>query len=305
MPRPLGEWHLDRHDCCAPAWVDDLFPFPTPPALAKLVDIAWPHAFIDEELYDDGLLTTHYDFMFDLESVPRAPDGWEEAYPGPAWRGDHVPLFATPEYLQFGHLGNGTYVGWVVPAPELGGTDHPVALFGQEPGGRVIARDTRAGLEWMLSFGLRKENLSDDDRSLIARVAAELDLDPASERAVTPDGFDVVVPLELAVPSGWRHEPGAYGIGPGVLAPADAFAPDGPMDSYRLDDVLADAAQLLGAGFPATALHGIMDAFHRDIAHFTSLLPLWVRAYQDLGRPQFTTRLDHILPMYEGLQPLS
>ncbi|MES4905885.1 MULTISPECIES: hypothetical protein [unclassified Streptomyces] len=281
-----------------PPWVDDLFSFPTPPALATLIDIAWEYAFTDEGEYDDGLLSTHYDFMFDLEAVPSAPDGREYAYPGPSRLPPTVPLYATPELIPFGHLGTGTHVGWVVPAPELRGADHPVALFGDEPGARVIGRDTRAGLEFMLSLGLRRQNLDDADRALIARLAAELDVHPTPETGVTPDGFDAVVPLDLAVPAGWRHEPGAYGIG--VLAPADAFDDRGPAYGHGLEDVLADATGLLDAGRPAAALLGLTDAFHDNSEWFTELRPLWARAYRDLGRPYYAERLDLMLPMYPG-----
>ncbi|MDL4773988.1 MULTISPECIES: hypothetical protein [Thermomonosporaceae] len=290
-----------------PPWVDDLFPFPTPPGLARLVDIAWADAFTDEDEYDEALLATHYDFMFDLEAAPGAPDGWEYAYPGPSLtkgvRQDHVPMFATPELVQFGHLGNGTCVGWVVPAPELRGTDHPVALFGQEPGARIIGADTRAGLEWMLSLGLRKKNLRDDDRALIARLATELDLHPTPEHGITPDGFDTIVPLELTVPAGWRHEPDVNGAGVGVLAPAGAFTDRGHMYAGGcLDEILAHTDRLLDTGYPATALLELTDAFHDDHDRFTHLHPLWARAYHDLDRPQLATRLETMLPMYAPLQ---
>jgi hypothetical protein len=49
-----------------PYWVDDLFSFPTPPALAKLIDIAWERAFTDEGEYDDVLLTTWARVYHDL-----------------------------------------------------------------------------------------------------------------------------------------------------------------------------------------------------------------------------------------------
>ncbi|GAA2397588.1 hypothetical protein GCM10010191_00290 [Actinomadura vinacea] len=286
-----------------PPWVDDLFPFPTPPALAKLIDIAWEHAFTDEDLYDECLLASHFGFMFDLEAVPAAPDGWEYTYPGPALasgvRQDFVPLWATPELVRFGSLGTGTYVGWVVLAPELNGADHPVALFGDDAGMRLIARDTRAGLEWMLSLGLRRQNLRDDARALIARLAAELDIHPAPEHGITPDGSDAVVPLEPAVPSGWRHVPGRDGTGVGVLAPADAFAAQGPVNSGELDEILAGADRLLDAGFPASALLELTDAFHDDPDRFAGLHPLWARAYRDLGRPRFADRLALMATMYD------
>ncbi|MFI9046007.1 hypothetical protein [Streptomyces sp. NPDC053427] len=283
-----------------PHWDDDLFSFPTPPALAKLIDIAWEHAFTEDDEYDEGLLETYYDFMFDLEAVPSAPDGREYCYPGPSPRFPRsAPPFATPELVPFGHLGNGTQVGWVVPAPELGATDHPVAVFAQEPGARIIGRDTRAGLEFMLSLGLRKQNLDDADRALIVRLATELDLHPTPEFGITSDGFDVLVPLDLAVPDGWRHEPGAYGIG--VLAPSHAFA-DNFFFSDQVEEILADAAEMLDAGFPATALSGLTDAFHDDYERFVELHPLWARAYQELNRPQYAARLDLMLPTYQGLR---
>ncbi|WP_436637559.1 hypothetical protein [Actinomadura kijaniata] len=243
--------------------------------------------------------------MFDLESTPGAPDGWESAH-APT-RQDHVPpvpLFAIPELVQFGHLGTGTYVGWVVPAPELRGTDHPVALFGQDPGARIIGRDTRAGLEWMLSLGLRQAHLRADDRALIARLVAELDLHPTPEYGITPDGFDVVVSLELTVPAGWRHEPDVNGAGIGVLALADAFTDRSYVYAGgHLDEILAEAERLLEAGFPATALVELIDAFHDDRHRFAHLDSLWARAYQDLGRPRSAARLDTMLPLYQRLHP--
>jgi hypothetical protein len=196
--------------------------------------------------------------------------------------------------MQFGHLGTGTCVGWVIPAPELGITDHPVALFGQDPGARVIGRDTRAGLEFMLSLGLRQQSLAAEDRELIARLAAELDVHPTPEFGITTDRRTVTVPLEPAVPDGWRHEPGGSGIG--VLAPADAFA---DWDRWPVD-LLADAAELLDDGFPATALLALTDAFHDDHTQFSALYPLWARAYHDLDRSALAERLELMRPMYKS-----
>lgn len=76
---------------------------------------------------------------FDLCEVPLAPQGWEYCYAGEVFRRHRLPLWSVPELLPFADLGNGTCVGWVVPAPELSRTDHPVASFGhKEPG--VIGR---------------------------------------------------------------------------------------------------------------------------------------------------------------------
>ncbi len=103
-----------------PRWVDGLFPVPTPPALATLVDIAWQQT-TEDGYYDYGLLVTYYDFMFDLAAVPRPPAGWA-CYPEFGDQDDgrrDMPMFATPEFIPFGSLGDGGYVGWAVPAPEL------------------------------------------------------------------------------------------------------------------------------------------------------------------------------------------
>ncbi|GAA2112459.1 hypothetical protein [Actinomadura alba] len=72
--------------------------------------------------------------------------------------------------------------------------------------------------------------------------------------------------------------------------------------SGELDEILADAARLLDAGFPATALLELTDAFHDDFDRFAQLRPPWARAYRDLSRPQLAARLELMLPMYERLQ---
>ncbi|WP_158745299.1 hypothetical protein, partial [Streptomyces sp. NRRL S-1448] len=96
-------------------------------------------------------MQTSFALPFDLCEVPLAPQGWEYCYAGEAFRRHHVPFMSVPELLPFADLGTGTCVGWVVPAPELGRTDHPVASFGhKEPG--VIGRNTLDGLTFLLSL---------------------------------------------------------------------------------------------------------------------------------------------------------
>ncbi|MEU9126306.1 hypothetical protein AB0C96_42005 [Streptomyces sp. NPDC048506] len=96
--------------------------------------------------------------MFDLATVPRPPDGCD-AYPefDNQDRLLSVPHFATPEFVPFGSLGDGGDIDWLVPAPELGRPDHPVALAnGHDHGVTLIGADTRTGLEFMLSWALRR-----------------------------------------------------------------------------------------------------------------------------------------------------
>ncbi|MEU8135244.1 hypothetical protein [Streptodolium elevatio] len=300
----------------APPWVDDLFPFATPPALRVLIDVAWQHAYdtlLETEVYDRTLVESHCDFMFDLVAAPRPYNGWEQ-YPPPDEddRRLPVPLYATPEFVPFGALGTGAYVGWLVPAPELGRTDHPVALAsGHEHGVTFIGPDTRSGLEFMLSWALRRLRQHDAPpttrRELVGRLAEELHVRPDPDRVypgsswhgsgvTRDDEFEIV----FDVPQGWRNEPGYDGIG--VLAPAAAFdvgEPFAPGDEPSLAETLAAARRALAAGHPATALLVLMDAFVTSpTCHFAELKPLWARAYRDLGRAAYAERLDRMAADY-------
>ncbi|TDE35890.1 hypothetical protein E1295_35610 [Nonomuraea mesophila] len=318
-----------------PPWVDDLFPFPTPPALRTLIDMAWQAAYAfyrENDSYDPALLISHHDFMFDLATVPRPPEGCT-ADPDLTGHGEPpVPHFATPEFVSFGSLGDGGDVGWLVPAPELRRGDHPVALAGgHEHGVTLIGADTRTGLEFMLSWALRRWREDpvpeppawrDPDvwlaqnrwridaharkRRLADRLAAELGVHPDPDgvfpgsrwkgTAVWADtAFDIV----FDVPEGWRHETGADGIG--VLAPADAYADRRPVvaERPRLEPELIAAAAWLDAGCPATALLGLKDTFvNGPGCYFADLKPLWARAYRDLGRPAYADRLELMAPYY-------
>lgn len=288
-----------------PPWVDDLFSFPTPPALRTLIDIAWQAAytfFEENESYDYGLLQTHFDFMFDLTRFPKPPDGCD-GYPEftESARPLTLPLYATPEFVPFGALGTGGYVGWLVPAPELGHADHQVVLAsGHEHGYTLIGADTRTGLEFMLSWALRRSR----NRERVDRLAHELGVQPDPDRVYRGsswDGSSVVrdeqVAIEFDAPDGWRHAPGLDGIG--VLAPAAAFAERDPVIAdplyleETLEPALADAARSLDAGCPATALLGLKDSFVDTPSDaLEPAKPLWARAYNDLGRPELAKRLD-------------
>ncbi|MFJ2200839.1 hypothetical protein [Streptomyces violaceusniger] len=279
-----------------PRWTDDLFPFPTPPALAKVIDIAWEEGFLTTDLYEEGLydadrVQTSFALPFDLCEVPRAPQGWEDCYAGEESRRHHVPFMSVPELLPFADLGTGACVGWVVPAPELGRTDHPVAYFGYtEP--YIIGRNTLEGLIYLLS---PLDGGGESHRTQVARLAADLGIHPTPKYGLSPGGGDVEVSLNLASPAGWRHEPDPSGIGIGVLAPNDAFADEYPAFTGDTDFILADASRMLDAGYPASALLGLTAAYHEDTQRLSDLHPLWARAYDDLGRTLLRERLDVML----------
>ncbi|SPT52010.1 hypothetical protein [Actinomadura madurae] len=280
-----------------PRWTDDLFPFPTPLALAKVVDIAWEEGFLSTDLYKEGLydaprVQTSFALPFDLCEVPRAPEGWEYCYAGEVCRRPYVPFMSVPELLPFADLGSGTCVGWVVPAPELGRTDHPVASFGHKQPG-VIGRNTLDGLTFLLALALRSGG--ERRNAQVARLSAELGVHPTPEYGVKLGGGDVEVPLDLAPPSGWRHEPDPSGIGIGVLAPDDAFSDEYPTFTGEMDAILDDASRMLDAGHPASALLGLTAAYHENSQNLPDLHPLWSRAYDDLNRPLLRERLDVML----------
>jgi hypothetical protein len=300
----------------SPPWVDDLFLFPTPTPLAKLLDIAWQHA-TEEGYYNWCELLAHYDFMFDLARVPRPPAGWECS---PEFDDDtrepDMPMYAMPEFVPFGSLGDGGYVGWVVPAPELGRLDHPVChADGHQHGMVLLGEDTRAGLEFLLSATLRKwrdepwyqqHPVSPEDRELVNRVAHELGVHPDPERGQWPRRHSgAATTLNFDVPTSWRYEPGQDVVG--VLAPADAFAGQEPVVARveldePLEPALVDAARHLDAGYPATALLGLKDTFvYTPVCYFPKLKPLWARAYRDLGRSQLVTNLDVMTAIYDNV----
>lgn len=202
---------------------------------------------------------------------------------------------SVPELLPFADLGSGTCVGWVVPAPELGRTDHPVASFGhKEPG--VIGRNTLDGLAFVLALALRSGG--ERRRAQVAHLSAALGIQADPRYGVRPDGRDIDVPLDLAPPAGWRHEPDPSGVGIGVLAPDDAFAGEYPVFTGELDEILSDASRMLDAGHPASALLGLTAAYHEDVGYLSDLHPLWARAYDDLDRPFLRERLDVMLEDY-------
>lgn len=129
---------------------------------------------------------------------------------------------------------------------------------------------------------------------------------PDLERGQWPDrNSDEATTLSFEVPPHWGTS--RETTPSGVLAPAEAFAEwESVVARVEFDEplapALADAAQQLDAGYPATALLGLKDTFvYTPVCYFAELKPLWVRAYRDLGRPQLVATLDLMTAMYDGL----
>jgi hypothetical protein len=141
----------------SPPWVDDLFPFPTPAAFVPLVERAWRDA-TREGYYDFCEFAGHLQ-LFELTAIPDPPPGWTCS---PEFndqvRRPTVTFYAPPEFIPFGSMGTGGYYGWLVPAPELGRSDHPVGCAdGHQPGVVVqLGPDTRTGLELLMGRQLRR-----------------------------------------------------------------------------------------------------------------------------------------------------
>jgi hypothetical protein len=229
-----------------------------------------------------------------------------------------VAFAAPPEFVPFaelreersgytGDLGSGhAYLGWIVPAPELGAWDHPVGFVDEAEPAVVhqLGPDTRAGfrryIELLVPESLRwpqRQATYNEERLAHAAVMAtsrDIDAlvkplgirrgwkaDPGPWRGRLP-AFDT--------PPAWRHERGTDQVG--VLAPGEAFAGHTPQPGDRAPE---DAERLLDAGAPASALWLVKETFARSEARdrrFAELRPLWARAYADLGRPQLHARLD-------------
>lgn len=319
-----------------PSWSDNPLPDPVPEAWAAVVALI--RADVDRYAGGDRHQLSRRSWALTLLSL--RPDG-DWAFPRSR---NHVVEPATafaapPEFVPFveldghrtGYVGYGRstsgYLGWLVPAPELGRADHPVGLLDLDTPATVdgMGDDTRAGLAryfTLLSFldmpewyGMDSSEggyagwmrqVGDD----IERVWNALEL----QAPPMPDLTDLRAPRpswsglrpRFPVPEGWRHEPGADNVG--VLAPAGAFAAEPPEVPRRrqpeaLDQAPADAERLLRQGAPASALLVVKNAFARGESDLRRrrtpeqqrdvdrLRPLWENAYADLGRPQLADRV--------------
>jgi hypothetical protein len=278
------------------AWMDDLFPFRTPDAFRTLVDLAWEDETSQPRpgRSSSSLRAVLADCMFTLTVFPALPGDRDE----PSDPDRVMAYLAPPEFVTFGDLGFDLIrVGYVMPAPELGWTDYPVAQKWPGNDGVIqLGANTRSGLEFLISRSLRwfrdepgwMQEVIDKGREALGRLAEALAIEP------DPDlGVETRDPCSFDVPSGWRHEESDDGIG--VLAPEAAFADRDPVVAdfdEPLEPVLDDATRLLDAGYPASALVGLKDTFYYSAERFLELKPLWARAYRDLGRPQLAEALD-------------
>jgi hypothetical protein len=281
---------------------DGPFPVPTPAPFAALLD----------------------DVRRSVEAAgepPAAAGTWLRplSLVGLPWQDPAVAFTAPPELVPFaellqercgftGDLGSGhAYLGWIVPAPELGAWDHPVGLVDAAEPAVVhqLGPDTRAGFRRYVELLVPESRLWSRRQATSAEGLATW----AVVKATGDDVDALMKPLGIrwgwtwnpgpwrgtatsfATPPGWRHERGTDGIG--VLAPVEAFADQPPEPTP--DRAAADAARLLDAGAPASALWLVKEVFarsHEPGRRFGELRPLWARAYADLGRPQLHARLD-------------
>lgn len=249
---------------------------------------------------------------------------------GLPWQDPAVAFAAPPEFVPFaelreercgftGDLGSGhAYLGWIVPAPELGAWDHPVGFVDAADPAVVhqLGPDTRAGfrryvellvpeyLRWPQRVRQRQVTYQAERVTQSAATATGQDLDALVKPLGIKRGWKAEpgqwrgTPPSFETPPGWRHEPGTDGIG--VLAPVDAFADEQPEPTATTataaaDRAAADAERLLDAGAPASALWLVKEVFarsHEPGRRFGELRPLWTRAYADLGRLQLHARLD-------------
>jgi hypothetical protein len=224
-----------------------------------------------------------------------------------------VAFAAPPEFIPFAELRVGglrpcrfanSVVGWIVPAPELGRTDHPVGLVGAEEPSRVwqIGADTRSGFaaiiaiieddlaEWLAAdtTGSYWAGLA-PMRAGLKRLARILDLGECRDPA-PPEGFTTVPRLETR----YRHvqtddQIGVHGM---ELADDRPPAPD-PARPGEVGRAIAEIARLLDLGAPARALVLVKDLFVRTPrCYVKDLKYLWEAAYLDHARPQLLGQLD-------------
>jgi hypothetical protein len=234
-----------------------------------------------------------------------------------------VAFAAPPEFIPFAALRVGglrampyqdCVVGWIVPAPELGLTDHPVGLVGAEEPTRVwqLGTDTRSGFAALIAIIQDDfaEWLGADTtgsywagiapmRAELKRLAKILDLGENEDRgegrggvptAARPDELITVPRLKLR----YRHvqtddQVGVYGM---ELPDERPPAPD-PAQPGAVESAIAEVVRLLDLGAPARALILIKDLFVRTPrCHFAELKYLWEAAYLDHARPQLLVQLD-------------
>jgi len=194
--------------------------------------------------------------------------------------------------------GDGEHAGFLVHAPERPADDYPWALFAP-PGAELdlLAPDTATFLRQAMSYRLPNDP-KDSEKILAIATAVGIQLDPDFGRTLaylgqrqwwkaTPPIKPEVVP---SVPEDWLYEPAPDGVG--VLAPAKAFSPEGPIDlqARAPSESILIAQGALDDGFPATALLAARSLYDDDPDSRAG--QCMKRAYRALGRDLLAARMD-------------
>ena len=231
--------------------------------------------------------------------------GWIPA--GDDMRYDGTP----PELFPIAGTGvDGGHFGYVIHAPELPASDHPIGRF--EPmdsdGVRLVGMTTFEAAETVLSFemqcdqefGLLRSPFSSawwpEVAARLRSLSIEPDLAKAGCHYENGDGR----PVTPAVPEGWRHLASADGIG--VLAPAPLFHP-APLPAVErrpdVSAVLGAALRYAADRFPATALWLLRECYWRvwPDPDSIALCRAMIDAYHALGRPSLAAVVNrHRIP---------
>jgi hypothetical protein len=176
-----------------------------------------------------------------------------------------------PELFPFATLGvNGVHYGYVIHAPELRPDDYPVGELDpmSDEGVILVGKGTFDALENLLSWQLGWDE-GPATAETIAKVSEAIGIQPEVAKANRRYGISGMgLPVVPEIPTGWRYVSTADGVG--VLAPEAAFwpgathlvEPDAPVDH-----AVSQADEALAAGYPATALYFLREAFWR---HWTN-----------------------------------
>jgi hypothetical protein len=208
-----------------------------------------------------------------------------------------------PELFPFGDLAvNGTHLGWVDRAPELGGVDFPVARVSPLERDSICEIAPSIAEAFVREMSLWLENRDPEHAQAIARVRAAaqamgIELIPNASRLMYgADGKGM--PVLVTVPEGYRFVPTADNIG--VLAPAEAFQLKEEVDLIATAKWPARNVSRLAADvvdrFPATAL------FHCKILWWAAEpSELWAdtmrRSYLALDRPSLAHNVESMLSL--------
>jgi hypothetical protein len=93
------------------------------------------------------------------------------------------------------------------------------------------------------------------------------------------------------IPEGWWYERARDGVG--VLAPAESFSPDGPIDleAHVPSEAILIADDALEAGLPAAPLLAARSLYDDD--HTSRAGQCMKRAYRALGRDLLAARMEY------------